>query len=255
MKTKFYKILNKDKVVIYIGITTRSIEERFKEHIKTKNLNPTEYSIVEFDEIIHPEIISLEIFYEEWKKVSELERKYIKEELTKNSNLLNISEGGEWGNEILNKLKKKNFSEKFNSYSSYKEYKRKKDITIKWLKNWIFSKSKNRTKRWLYNWVCNRSKNKTKKWIQNWVAHRKQCKTKTWIYSWTYVKTQNKTKKWVANWISSKKKKTKRWLFNWVYNKNRNKIKSWIQNWVVHRNENKIKRWAQSWIQHRKTIR
>ena len=124
MKTKFYKILNKDKVVIYIGVTTRSIEERFKEHIKTKNLNPTEYSIVEFDEIIHPEINSLEIFYEEWKKVSELERKYIKEELTKNSNLLNISEGGEWGNEILNKQKKYISLDDINSIKS-------KDIEIK----------------------------------------------------------------------------------------------------------------------------
>ena len=78
MKTRFYKILHKGKDVVYVGVTLRSITRRFKEHIILKELNEN-YSVVEFDCIEHPEFTTLEIFYEERKKVAELEQKYIKE--------------------------------------------------------------------------------------------------------------------------------------------------------------------------------
>ena len=105
MKTWFYKILYKNKDVVYVGVTLRPITERFKEHLVLKNLNEN-YSVIEFDCIEHPEFTTLEVFYKERSKVVELERKYIKEELEKGSKLLNISKGGEWGCIILEKLKK-----------------------------------------------------------------------------------------------------------------------------------------------------
>jgi len=81
MITRFYKILYKNEEVVYVGVTTRTITKRFKEHLISKSLNIDEFSVIEFDKIKHPEITSLEIFYEERNKVANLERKYIKEEL------------------------------------------------------------------------------------------------------------------------------------------------------------------------------
>lgn len=97
MRTIFYKILYKNKDVVYVGVTTRKITQRFREHLKSKGLNPNEYTIVEFYSIIHPEISSLEVFYEEQGRVALLEQQFIKEEINKGSKLLNIRRGGEWG--------------------------------------------------------------------------------------------------------------------------------------------------------------
>ena len=80
MRTVLYKILYKDKDVVYVGVTLRSDIKRFREHVFYKGLNEN-YSVVEFDHIEHPEFTTLEVFYEERKKVVELEQKYIKEEL------------------------------------------------------------------------------------------------------------------------------------------------------------------------------
>ena len=44
MITYFYKILYDNKDVVYVGITTRSINARFREHISKKRLNPEIYS-------------------------------------------------------------------------------------------------------------------------------------------------------------------------------------------------------------------
>ena len=120
MKTRFYKILYKNQDVVYVGVTLRPITERFRQHVLSKRLNKN-YSVIEFDCIEHPEFTTLEIFYEERRKVAELEQKYIREELEKGSSLLNISKGGEWGSSILEKLRKEEFCKKFGSYDNYKE--------------------------------------------------------------------------------------------------------------------------------------
>jgi len=183
MITYFYKILYKNKDVVYVGVTTRKINQRFKEHIKTKNLNKN-YSIIEFDKIIHPVIDSIEVFNEEKIKVFNLERKYIQEEKDKGSTLLNISKGGEWGADILNNLRKKHFLEKYGSYDGYKKYHIKIEKTKKWLRDWIRHKSENKTKVWLRNWIVNYSENKTKAWLRSWIDLRSKNKTKAWLRNW-----------------------------------------------------------------------
>ena len=40
MDTIFYKILNKDDEVVYVGVTTRTIKRRFGEHLKSKRFEP-----------------------------------------------------------------------------------------------------------------------------------------------------------------------------------------------------------------------
>ena len=191
METIFYKILYKGEDVVYVGVTTRKITQRFREHLKSKGLNPDKYSIIEFYSIIHPEISSLEVFYEERRRVADLERKYIKEELNKGSKLLNLSEGGEWGAQILNKLRKEKFLEEFRSYDGYKEYKKKKDKIKIWIKSWISHRSENKTKAWIWNWISHRSENKTKRWISHWISDRTRSKTKRWISHWISVRTKS----------------------------------------------------------------
>ena len=93
--------------------------------------------------------------------------------MNRGSKLLNISEGGEWGNQILSKLKKEEFLREFGSYEGYKEYKKKKDKIKIWINNWIYHKSNNKAKSWINNWVSNRSSNKAKVWINNWIRYRK----------------------------------------------------------------------------------
>lgn len=68
MKTIFYKILNSKNEVIYVGVTTRSLQERFNEHVSDKSLNKENYTIFEFDSINHNIIESIEDFYNERKK-------------------------------------------------------------------------------------------------------------------------------------------------------------------------------------------
>ena len=272
METVFYKILYRGEKVVYVGVTLRTIGKRFKEHLKSKGLNPSNYFIVEFDRIKHPEINSLETFYKEHKKVAELEQKYIKEELNKGSKLLNISEGGEWGNQILNKLKKEEFLREFGSYEGYQEYKKKKDIikrwirdwvrvrnlneTNKWVKNWIKCKTENKVKVWLKSWLVTKNRNKTKEWVKNWVISRNRHRVYVWLRNWTYSKSITKVKRWTQNWVCNKSKnKTKRWVGSWIGNKNKRKLKSWIQNWLCNKSKNKTKRWVQSWKSYRSTYK
>ena len=91
-RTLFYKILNKVGEVVYVGVTLRTLQQRFNEHLQSKKaLNNKDYSIVEFDRIEHPLFASSEVFYQERKKVVLLERKYIQEEKDKGAHLLNLS--------------------------------------------------------------------------------------------------------------------------------------------------------------------
>ena len=158
MKTRFYKILYKNKDVVYVGVTTRAITERFREHSISKGLNEN-YSVVEFDCVEHPKFSTLDVYYAERRKIVELEQRYIREELEKGSRLLNISAGGEWGCAILEKLKKEEFCKKFGSYDNYKEYKERVDKCKGWIRGWIHSKSTNKFKIWMRSWVYRKSTN------------------------------------------------------------------------------------------------
>lgn len=258
MITYFYKILYDNKDVVYVGVTTRKITKRFQEHIKTKNLNDR-YTCVEFDKLIHPPMDSIDTFYAEYRKVADLERKYIQEEKDKGSSLLNISKGGEWGTDILSKLRKKNFLEKYKSYDGYRTYtlnklrvrqwliswvkKSTNNKTKIWLRYWIKSKSINILKRWLYNWAFNKSNNKTKIWIIHWIKWKLYCKTKGWLFHWIKKMATNRTKGWLLHWISHRKEcRTKVWIQHWIFHRKECRTKTWLNHWIFNtvRKKNKI---------------
>ena len=159
MKTIFYHIL-KDNEIVYVGVTTQTIQKRLLQHKNSKHLDNS-YTIKEICRIVHPKIDSLEVYYQERIKVAELERKLIQEEKDKGSNLLNISVGGEWGNQICEKLKKEYFLKRFGSYDGYEQYKKRIKNIKEFLWNWIKNRTLNKTKRWITNWIYNRSKNIT----------------------------------------------------------------------------------------------
>ena len=206
MTTRFYNILYKGNIV-YVGVTTRTVDKRFNEHIKQKYLNRKNYSCVEIDKIIHPKIKTIEEFYNERQKVKFLEQKYIRECKNNGIRLLNISDGGEWGCSILNKLKKENFFKKYGTYDGYVEWKNKKEQTKQWLKSWIKNRTENKTKVWLRHWISHRTENKTKYWLRSWINNRTENKTKVWLRNWISHRTENKTKVWLRNWISHRTEK------------------------------------------------
>ena len=256
MKTTFYKILYKNKEVVYVGVTTRPITERFREHIISKGLNEN-YLVIEFDCIEHPALTSLEIYYEERKKVVELEQRYIKEELQRGSHLLNISAGGEWGAQIIEKLRKEEFRKRFGSYDGYKEYKKnidkRKNKVRGWLRNWVRHQNERSTKVWIRNWVAHRGMNKVRTWIRNWVAHRSVNEVKIWISNWVKnSKSNNKVKIWISNWVSGRSvNKAKAWVKNWVIVRSKNKSKGWLYHWIERQSTTKTKIWMRHWVQHR----
>lgn len=219
MITYFYKILYDNKDVVYVGVTTRTPQKRFQQHIKSKHLN-NHYSVIEFDKIEHPKIDSLEVYYQERLKVYNLERKYIQEERDKGSDLLNISDGGEWGCSILNKLVKENFLQKYGSYDGYEEYKKRID----------------KIKKFIWQWVLNKTKNKTKSWIHIWIRHDSESPTYVWLKSWIFVKTRSKTRVWIRHWIEHRAEpKILGWLYHWIEHRSETRFKVWMFNWVARR--------------------
>ena len=269
MKTRFYKILYKHQQVVYVGVTTRTVAQRFREHIKSKHLNPEIYSAIQFDEIEHPNITSMEEYYNEYHKVKALEQKYIKEELEKGSPLLNISVGGEWGSKILSDILKEQFFETYGSYDGFEKWIKHKRKTKAWLyhwldvktriktkiwiKQWVYNSLQNKTKNWIKNWIDGKNRNKTKKWLRKWISGRSINKTKYWIKHWIIDRKINKTKKWLRKWISGRStNKTKVWIRNWINNRSTNKTKKWLRSWIGNNSVNKTKKWLRSWINHRK---
>lgn len=238
MITKFYKILDENNNTVYVGVTTRAINIRFKEHIISKGLNINKYSIIEFYRIEHPIFSSIEIYYNEKKKIVELERNFIKEEKFKGFHLLNLSSGGEWGSSILNKLRKLDFLAKYGSYDGYKDY----------------IKKKMKIYRWLYHWYSHKSESKVKVWIRSWLLGRTLSKTKRWLQHWMYSKNHSKTKRWLQHWVHHRKSssKIKGYLHKWIHKYSQNKVKKWLQHWVHHRSTPKINRWLQHWVDSRK---
>ena len=252
MDTIFYKILNKDGEVVYIGVTTRTIKKRFGEHLKSKRLDPKLYSIVEFDRVHHLEISSLEIFYEERRKVAYLERKYIKEAQESGANLLNLSEGGEWGASIVHRLQKENFLRMYGSYDGFRKYIRRRQILQVWVRSWVRHRTSNPVKVWVRSWVCSRASSPAKVWIKQWVRHRTSNPVKGWCGHWVRNMTTSPIKVWVRSWIHNRTSSPiKVWCHNWVRNRASSPAKVWCKNWVRSRTSNPVKVWCGHWVQHR----
>ena len=254
MITRFYKILYRNKEVVYVGVTTRPINERFREHILSKGLNPELYTVIEFDSIVHPEINSLEVYYEEHKKVALLEQKYIKEELEKGSHLLNITDGGEWGNQILNKVRREEFLKQFGSYDGYKKYQKIRKKPYEWLFRWVINRSMNNVKQWLKSWIYCKGATKSRTWLNNWVRCRAASKIQRWFRHWIKSKSENKIKRWLHNWNVNKGiSKTKRWCQNWTYSKSMSKTKVWLRNWKLGKSMSRAKSWLRCWVKNKST--
>lgn len=209
METTFYKILYKNKDVVYIGVTTRKITERFKEHLKSKGLNSSEYSVVEFDRIQHPDFTSIKVWQKERNRVALLEQRYIKEEKLRGSRLLNVRSGGEWGAHILHALHKEEFLRKYGSYNGYKQYRNKKKKTSQWLKDWLYIRSMGKAEYWLKNWVTTKSRNHTNRWLRTWVYSNKKNRAKLWVKAWAFNKSRNSVKSWLYEWTRKKEQAKK----------------------------------------------
>ena len=173
MITHFYKILNKDKLPIYIGLTTRSINSRFIEHICHKSLNKEEYYVEEIDKIIHPKIDNIKIFYDEYEKVKEKEKFYIKLYGSK-YNLLNISAGGEWNTRKIKAILKKEFFNTYGNCDNFDILYKNRQIYIKYINHWIYHKCGSKYKKYLFQWINSKSKNTYKEYIKHWIEHKSE---------------------------------------------------------------------------------
>ena len=252
MDTVFYKILNKDGEVVYVGVTTRTIGKRFGEHIRSKRLNPKLYSIVELDRVHHPEISSLEIFYEERRKVAYLERKYIREAQESDANLLNLSEGGEWGASIVHRLQKENFLKVYGSYDGFRRYIRRRQILPVWINHWICGRTSNPVKVWCRSWVHHRTSNPAKVWCRVWAHHRTRNPAKAWCNNWIHLRTSNPAKAWCGHWVyCGTSNPVKAWCRSWAHHKASNPVKVWCQHWICGRTSNSTKVWIKNWVYNR----
>lgn len=251
MRTLFYIIKYKNEQVIYVGITTRSLIQRFKEHIKSKELNNIDYTIEKIDKIDHPDITTLQQLKVERERVYKLESYYIKE-YSKNNVLLNISDGGEWGANLYTKLSKKEFIERFGTLEGYiKKVKNKKALKL-WLDSWIKHYNSNKSRQWIINWISTKSMNKTKYWMRAWVANKSRNRTKCWLVDWCRHRSINKTKSWIQSWIEHNSgNKTKKWIQTWINNKSINKTQHWLRSWIVMRSFNPVQVWLRNWIVNR----
>lgn len=175
MKTSFYKILYKNDETVYVGLTTRTIDKRFREHILAKGLNPKLYSIHLIDVIEHNEIKSLDDFYREQIKATRREQELIKKAKDNGCHLLNLSNGGEsWNTFLQTKLEKESFIKKYGSLDGYIEYQNKIRKIKTLLHHWVDHHTNNKAKLLLQNWINGHTRNKTKKLLQNWIHHHSQ---------------------------------------------------------------------------------
>ena len=267
MITHFYKIYNKYNEVVYVGVTTRTVKQRFIEHVKSKELNFIDYYCKEFYTINHKNIKTVKDYYEEKEKVKFLERKFIKEELEKGSNLLNISKGGEWCSYLLNKLLSTDFSNKSKEYISFEKYLlnihmyrqwisswiNNKNIYKVWITNWILHRSVNKYYAWIYNWLNNNTKNKYKVWLNHWISHRNINIYKKWLNDFIDINSKNRYYCFLCHWIDHKteKFKYKKWLSNFINNKSLLPYKKWLNSFIDTNTKNKYKQWLSHWISHR----
>lgn len=265
MITRFYKIYNKEDKVVYVGITTRSVNQRFKEHVFYKKLNKSEYYCKEFYKLNHGNIKNLTDYFRERKKVVKLERKFIKDEKNNGNTLLNISSGGEWLTDLLRKLQETEFFNKYGKDGDFEKYLfckkqyriwlndwiRNKIIYKIWLSNWINHRIIHNYKKWLSNWISNVSVNKYYKMLNHWIGHKKTNNYKRLLNNW--IKSKEKNYKTLLNkWIDrSLKNKYREWLRNFIVNKSMNRYERLLYNFIFTKEKSKYKGWINHWISHR----
>ena len=249
--TRFYVILNCLRIPKYIGLTTRTLKQRFREHIKQKHL--VDCTIEEIAYIEHENIDSLEKFIEERHKAGELEKRLIKKYKNAGYDLMNLSDGGEWGSQIYHRIMKEDFFKKYGTYEGFQEeYNNQKEI-FNWFQNWVKDKSVNPVERWFYHWVIHKSEDPVKRWFQNWVKDKSEDPVKLWFRHWIKGKSEDPVKIWFISWNQYKSgNPVKIWFKHWAQNKSGNPVKLWFNNWVYHKSEEPVKLWFNNWVYNKK---
>jgi len=220
LTTLFYIIESPNHSEKYIGLTTRTLKQRFNEHKKTKNwIIDNTFSIKEIDRIEHNNIYNLDDYLSEKNRAANNEINLISV-YSKQFNLQNISNGGEWGTKILWQIKQKKWVAKYGNVEGFINYKQRE----------------NKIKKYLYNWVITKKTPILKFWISSWAKHKKTPKLKVWLNHWIFTKKTPILKFWVNNWIKHRKTPIlKIWLRNWIGNRKTPILKSWVNSWVYHR--------------------
>lgn len=244
MKTRYYHILDKNDNIIYVGLTTTTIGQRFCRHIITKKLNRIDYRCVQIDEIDNGKITSLEDYYREKKRSGELERYYIKKARDEGANLLNISIGGEWNGHILTKILKKDFFDKYGTYDGYLEYKKEYErqeresqkFLIK-LRNWIYNRTVNKYRKKLTSWIGNRTRNRYKRLLQK-MYYRSKNKYRRMLRRWVNYKSKGKYKRFIKHWYGHRVENPYKNLLAWRVHRNiRNQYKYILTRLIIRRTE------------------
>jgi len=217
LTTLFYLIESPDYTEKYIGLTTRTLQQRFNEHKKSKDwIIDNTFSIREIDRIEHSNIHNLEDFLRERNRATSKEIALIST-YSKEWNLQNLSDGGEWGAKILWQIKQENWIAKYGSVEGFREHKQRENNVRTWLRNWAITKKTPQLKKWLSSWVKHRKTPQLKIWLSDWVANRKTPQLKTWLSSWVVIKKIPQLKIWLSNWVTHRKTpRLKTWLRNWV---------------------------------------
>lgn len=240
MKTRYYHILDKDNNIIYVGLTTTTIGQRFCRHIISKHLNRVDYKCVQIDEIDNGDITSLEDYYREKKRAAELEKYYIDKARKEGANLMNISKGGEWNSHVLENILKEDFFKKYGTYEGYKKYVKHQLYTKKkyrmLLRHWYYESIYNPYRRRLNRWVKDRARPKYKKLLQQWYHHHSENKYKKFLSHWYHHHSENKYKRFIRHWWGHRIENPYKKLWEYrVRRKTRNRYKHLLQRLIVRR--------------------
>jgi hypothetical protein len=174
LTTLFYIIESPNHLEKYIGLTTRTLQQRFNEHKKSKEwIIDNSFSIKEIDRIEHDNIYNLVDYLRERDNAANREIVLIAS-YSKDNYLQNISEGGEWGSRILWQIKQEKWVSKYGSIQGFIEYKHRESKIKRWLSDWVTTKKRPQLKKWLNNWSANRKTPQLKTWLSSWVNHRKK---------------------------------------------------------------------------------
>lgn len=247
MLTKIYKIIdNCDDTPVYVGVTTRTVKQRFEEHVRSKNLDPNKYRCETIITVKHGLIVDIVDYVRERNKIKALEKYYIEFYSTK-YRLLNISAGGEWGANILHRLLN-------NSKVTPENAKYFKEIYFKELiHSWISSRTRNSVERLFKHWIGHRSKNNVKALLCHWITHEVQLDIKCLLFNWINSRSRSITKDCLKNWISnSTRNPTKALLNYWIcHNSDKNLTKYLLRRWITNKFRNPVKELLRTWIRFR----
>jgi predicted GIY-YIG superfamily endonuclease len=206
LTTLFYLIESPYYTEKYIGLTTRTLQQRFNEHKKSKDwIIDNTFSIREIDRIEHNNIHNLEDFLREKNRAANKEKNLIST-YSREWNLQNISIGGEWGMAILWQIKQEKWITKYGSIEGFREYKQRENNVKKWLSHWVSTRKTPILKTWLNHWVSHRKTPQLKTWLNDWVAKRKTPILKTWLRDWVTNRKTPQLKTWLRDWVTTRKR-------------------------------------------------